>query len=53
MRIFMPILYFLFFAGWVLYRLIIKRDLKQNLNSLYIGLTFTGVWALIYYLLLR
>jgi hypothetical protein len=53
LRIYIPILLLIIFIGWVLYRLLIKKDLKQHLNSLYLGLTFTGVWILIYFLLLK
>jgi hypothetical protein len=37
------------FIVWILYRLIIKKDLMKNLNNLYVGLFFIGVWALFYY----
>jgi high-affinity Fe2+/Pb2+ permease len=53
LRLFIPILFFAIFIAWVLYRLLIKKDLKQNLNSLYLGLIFIGVWVLIYYFLLK
>ena len=49
----MPIIFFVAFIGWILYRLFIKKDLKQNLNTLYLGLTFTGIWILIYYIMLK
>ncbi len=39
------------FTGWILYRLLIKKDLKKNLNSVYLGLFFIGVWALAYFLI--
>ena len=32
---------------------LIKKDLKQNLNALYLGLTFSGMWLLIYFVLLK
>lgn len=49
----MPIVFLAVFIGWILYRLLIKKDLKENLNSLYVGLSFVGVWAMIYFFLLR
>jgi len=52
-RLYLPILFFAVFIGWILYRLLIKKDLKQNLNTMYIGLAFTGVWVLIYCFLLK
>ena len=35
------------------YRLIIKKDLKKNLNNLYLGLFFIGVWALLYFFIVE
>ncbi len=37
------------FIGWILYRLLIKKDLKKNLNNLYLGLFFIGAWVLFYF----
>ncbi len=53
LRIFAPIIFFAVFIVWILYRLLVKKGLKQNLAGLYVGLTFTAVWAVIYYLLLK
>jgi len=53
LRAYSPMLFFGVFIGWILYRLFVKRDLKENLNNLYIGLSFTGIWIVIYYLLLE
>jgi tellurite resistance protein TehA-like permease len=44
---------FLFFLGWAFYRLVIKKDLKNHLDTLYPGLFFLSVWLVIYWLLLR
>lgn len=52
MRIFMPLGFLVVFVIWILYRLIIKKDLKQNLTGLYLGFTFFAVWAVIYFFLL-
>lgn len=52
-RLFLAIAFVLLFLAWVLYRLLIKKDLKQNLNTLFLGLFFIGVWALIYWYLLE
>ena len=30
LRIYMPIAFLVFFIGWVLYRLVIKKDLKKT-----------------------
>lgn len=52
-RVFIPIIFFAVFIAWALYQLLIKKELKQNLNALYVGLTFTVIWGLIYYFLLK
>jgi high-affinity Fe2+/Pb2+ permease len=41
------------FIGWIFYRLLIKKDLSENLNSLYLGLFFIAIWVLFYFLLLN
>ena len=43
----------IFFIGWILYRLIIKKDLKKNLNNLYLGLFFIGIWILFYFFVIE
>ncbi len=53
LRVYIPIIFFAVFIGWILYRLLVKKDLKQNLTTLYIGLAFTVIWILIYYFLLK
>lgn len=49
----MPIALFVAFLGWILYRLFIKKDLKQNLSSLYLGLFFTAIWIVLYYIMIK
>lgn len=39
------------FLLWFLYRLLIKKDLRQHTQDLYAALFFTGIWAVIYYAL--
>ncbi|MGL4598807.1 MAG: hypothetical protein ACRCYO_14925 [Bacteroidia bacterium] len=51
LRILIPIVFFAVFIGWILYRLVVKKDLKKDLDTMYLGLTFTGVWVAIYYFL--
>lgn len=53
MRGYMAIGFLVLFVLWILYRLLIKKDLKQNLNNLYAGLLFIGVWAAIYFLWIK
>ena len=47
-RLYIPFALALVFIGWVLFRLLIKKDLKQNLNSVYLGLFFMSIWAIMY-----
>ncbi len=37
------------FIGWALYRLLVKRDLKDHLGALAIGGLFIGIWGLMYW----
>lgn len=37
------------FAGWVLDRLLIKRDLMQHKDILFLGVIFLGIWGLVYW----
>ncbi len=41
--------FFVLYAGWVIYRVFIKKDIKQYKNDLYVFTFFIVVWALIYY----
>jgi CRISPR/Cas system endoribonuclease Cas6 (RAMP superfamily) len=48
MRVFGGIILLAVFLTWVMYRLFIKKDLKQNLTALYVYSSFIGVWLTIY-----
>jgi len=50
MRIYGGILLAVSFLLWILYRVFIKKDLKQNMPAFYVYLTFVGVWGIIYLL---
>lgn len=50
MRIYGGILIAIAFVVWFLYRILIKKDLKQHKPALYTYSTFVGVWAIIYLL---
>ena len=52
LRLFIPLAFAVLFLGWLLYRLFVKKDLKQQLNTLYFGFFFFGVWALVYWFIL-
>jgi hypothetical protein len=51
MRAFAIPILFVAFVIWILYRAIIKKDLKKHLNDLYLGIFFFSVWAVIGYFL--
>ena len=36
------------FIVWILYRLLIKKDLKKYRTEAFTGLTFIVIWAVIY-----
>jgi hypothetical protein len=50
LRIFLPIVFVAAFVVWLLYHLLVKKDLKLHKVSLQLGLLFTVVWLFIYYL---
>ena len=52
LRIYLPIAFAALFILWVLFRLIVKRDLKKHANTVYLGLFFGVVWAVIYFFVL-
>ena len=52
LRIYLPMAFAVLFILWVLFRLIVKRDLKKHLNTVYLGLFFGVVWAVIYFFVL-
>jgi len=52
-RLYIPLAFITYFALWIVYRGVIKKDLKRNLDTLYIGFVFIGVWVLIYMLFLQ
>ena len=52
-RVVMAIGLVIAFIGWILYHLVIKKDLKKNLNNLYLGLFFIGVWAVLYFFIVE
>jgi len=52
-RLYFPLAFIAYFALWIVYRGVIKKDLKRNLDTLYIGFVFIGVWVLIYMLFLQ
>lgn len=51
--LFIPIGLIAIFIVYVLYLLIIKKDMKKVKTTLYPGLFFMGIWAVIYYFLLK
>ncbi len=49
MRVFGGIILLAVFLTWIMYRLFIKKDLKQNLRALAVYSSFIGVWIAIYF----
>jgi len=52
-RLYIPIVFLLIFLVWIFYKLIITKDLKENLNVIYLGLFFIGIWGVIYKFVLQ
>ncbi len=52
MRLFAGIFVIILFIGWVIYRLLIKRDLKEHMNDFFLFLFFIFIWVLIYFWLM-
>jgi beta-lactamase class A/beta-lactamase class A VEB len=52
LRIYLPIAFAILFVLWILYRMLVKRDLKKHLNTVYLGLLFGVVWVVIYFFVL-
>lgn len=48
MRIFGGLGIIIAFVHWFLYRLIIKKDLKQHMQAFYVYLSFAVIWGIIY-----
>ncbi len=53
LRIYIPLIFVILFVAWILYRLLIKKDLSKNKPGLYTGIVFIAVWACIYYFFLK
>ncbi|MES2630201.1 MAG: hypothetical protein V4616_14660 [Bacteroidota bacterium] len=51
-RITFPLVFLVLFIGWILFHLVVRKDLRKQKNTLYFGLFFFGVWGLIYSFLL-
>jgi hypothetical protein len=52
LRIFLPLIFLILFFGWMAYRMFIKKDLKQQRESVLIGFSFLAVWVLIYFFII-
>lgn len=53
LRLYIPIAFVVLFIGWFLFRLLIKKDIKKNLNTVYLGLFFISIWAIMYVVILK
>ncbi len=52
-RLYIPIALAALFLFWILFRLVIKKDLHKNYNTLFLGLFFISIWAVIYIAILK
>jgi high-affinity Fe2+/Pb2+ permease len=46
--VFIPLLFIPIFLAWILYRLLIKKDLMKHREELSFGLVFIIIWVIIY-----
>jgi hypothetical protein len=53
MRLIFPLVLLVLFVSWILYHILIKKDLSEHKNDLYLGIFFFAIWALIYWFLLK
>jgi hypothetical protein len=54
MRIFIPVIMIFLFGAYVLYLALVKKDLKNNLQTIvYPGVFFIVIWIGCYFLFLR
>ena len=52
-KLIIPLILIPVFVVWFFYHLLVKKDIKEQRNNVYVGLIFIGIWAIIYWLLLR
>lgn len=51
MKLFQPLVFVIIYVVWILYRLLIKKDLKEHTTTLYFGIFFILIWVGIIYLM--
>lgn len=49
LRVLLGLVFFLLYALWVVYRLLITKDIRNHKNELYFYTFLVVVWLLIYY----
>lgn len=47
MLLFAAPLYFIAFIGWLVYATFLKKNIKQNIQLVYIGSVFSVIWIAI------
>ncbi len=52
-RIGIPLVIIAFFVIYIIYLVVSKKDKQTILKALYAGLFFTGIWAIIYFMILN
>jgi hypothetical protein len=53
MGLFAPPILTIVFSGWLLYRTLIKKDIKKYRNEVFGGFFFITVWIVIYTVLIN
>ncbi|HTE00718.1 MAG TPA: hypothetical protein VK668_15610 [Mucilaginibacter sp.] len=48
MRLYIPVVLAILFAGWILYHWLIKKDIKAHKDDAIGGVMFFMVWAALY-----
>lgn len=53
LRIYAPFVLLIVFIAWISYHAFFKKDLKLQMNNVYAGFAFVGVWVAIYIAMLK
>jgi hypothetical protein len=48
-RLHLGFIFLVLYVGWVIYRWLIKKDIKQHKDAFYLYTLFVAVWSLIYF----
>lgn len=48
LRFYIGFIFFALYSGWVVYRMFVKKDIKQHKGEFHVYSLFAGIWAVIY-----